>query len=71
MGSAISEGRDENGKVIYGYIYGSTQDEAERKRAAAIRALYSGHEQDDSVLASLNPNIIALVGNRKDFHKTT
>ena len=50
------KGRDENGKVIYGFVYGKTQEEAERKRAEALRGINPEADKSVSVLASVNPN---------------
>lgn len=52
--------RDENGKIIYGFAYGATQEEAEQKRSEALRKLYREDNVSASLLPSLNPNISSM-----------
>lgn len=59
------KGRNENGKLIYGFVYGATREEAELKRAEALRKLYSNADDSTSELASLNPNVTSLYQKNK------
>jgi len=63
------KGRDAQGRIVYGFVYGKTQDEAERKRSEAIRRLNPNADSVDSVLASVNPDVsIPVVENTKKHY---
>lgn len=51
------KGKDENGRIIYGFVYGKTQDEAERKRVKALKEKDPTSDISVSKLASLNPDV--------------
>lgn len=51
------KGRNDAGKIQYGFVYGLTKEEAEKKRVDAIRKLNSNAIFSTSNLASTNPNI--------------
>lgn len=63
------KGRNDAGKIQYGFVYGLTQEEAEKKRAEAIRKVNANADFSTSMLASINPNISSFstnsFGNKK------
>lgn len=68
------KGRDQDGKIIYGFAYGATQDEAEHKRVLALHRIKHDMDTSSSHLASLNPsvstpNIIINDNKRNTFRK--
>lgn len=53
--------RDENGKMKYGFVYGSTKEEAEKKRSQALSELQTELTLDfASVLPSVNPEVSVM-----------
>lgn len=62
------KGRDEQGRIVYGFVYGKTQDEAERKRSEAIRKLNPNADSINSTLASINPNVSVPVAEAPKKH---
>ncbi len=51
------KGKDKNGKTVYGFVYGKTRDEAEKKRIKALTELGSESSESTSKLASVNPSV--------------
>lgn len=51
------KGKDENGRIIYGFVYGKTQEEAEKKRAKALKEISPEGSDTQSKLASVNPEV--------------
>lgn len=62
------KGRDEQGRIVYGFVYGKTQDEAERKRSEAIRKLNPNADSVNCSLASVNPNVSIPVAEAPKKH---
>lgn len=59
--------RDENGKIIYGFVYGATQEEAEKKRSEILLQNYKEAVKTNSPLPSINPNVPSMSGvNRQE-----
>ena len=54
------KGRTEDGKIIYGFVYGATKEEAERRRADAILETNPDAIQSKSLLPSLNPKLSGI-----------
>ena len=52
---------DENGRTIYGYTYGKTQEEAVNKRTAKLEQLFP--KGSPSILASQNPDVSTCPSN--------
>ena len=50
---------DEKGRIVYGYVYGHTQDEAIQKRSERLKELQTDKESD-SILGSQNPDVKAM-----------
>ena len=64
------KGRDDSGKIIYGFVYGETQEEAERKRCEVLRTRVQSGENSMSPLASVNPDIaIPVPSTEKKYSK--
>lgn len=53
--------RDENGKIKYGFVYGATKEEAEKKRSQALSKIQTEAALDfASTLPSANPDVSVM-----------